>query len=364
MKIFTCQKCQHVLFFENVRCTRCDQTLAYLPDQAIVSALEPEQGADAADPKRTVYVQIDRAQRKAAVRRRYRLCQNSIEHGVCNWAVPADSDDVLCRACGLNEVIPNLASAQAKLRWQRLEIAKRRLLYTLLGLELPSSPRADDRRGLAFAFKEDEAGARSRSSPATRGPDHDQRRRGRRPRSARSRASQMGEAYRTLLGHFRHEIGHYYWDRLVRDTAWLRRLSRAVRRRARGLRRAVQAPLREGAPADWRRQLRQRLRLDASVGGLGRDLGALPAHGRHARDGAQLRAGAPAEGVGGAPVDAVSARRLDFDDFEDLIARLVPLTLALNSLNRSMGLPDLYPVRAVRVGLEEAWVRARSGRER
>jgi len=27
----------------------------------------------------------------------------------------------------------------------------------------------------------------------------------------------MNESYRTVIGHFRHEIGHYYWDPLVFD---------------------------------------------------------------------------------------------------------------------------------------------------
>src|SRR6476646_3642569 len=58
MKIFTCKKCNHVLFFENVRCTRCGATLAYLPDRGIITALEPESGAAASDPVQTVYVQI------------------------------------------------------------------------------------------------------------------------------------------------------------------------------------------------------------------------------------------------------------------------------------------------------------------
>jgi hypothetical protein len=31
----------------------------------------------------------------------------------------------------------------------------------------------------------------------------------------------LREPYRTLLGHFRHEVGHYYWDRLVFDSRWL-----------------------------------------------------------------------------------------------------------------------------------------------
>ena len=56
---------------------------------------------------------------------------------------------------------------------------------------------------------------------------------------------EMGEAYRTLLGHFRHEIGHYYWDRLVKDGRWLEAVSRAVRRRDRRLRRRAEAALRE-----------------------------------------------------------------------------------------------------------------------
>ena len=114
---------------------------------------------------------------------------------------------------------------------------------------------------------------------------HAQHRRGRLRRFARNMREKMGEAYRTVLGHLRHEIGHYYWDRLIRDSRPARRVSRrssATTRRLR--RRRVAAPLRAGRAGELVGLVHQRLRHHASLGGLGGDLGALPAHGRHARD--------------------------------------------------------------------------------
>src|SRR6185295_3152587 len=39
----------------------------------------------------------------------------------------------------------------------------------------------------------------------------------------------------------------------------------------------------------------------------------------------------------------VAVRRLDPHSFDDLVRGWLPLTIAMNSLNRSMGLPDPYP---------------------
>ena len=121
-----------------------------------------------------------------------------------------------------------LAAGNQRL-WYNLEVAKRRLLYTLdqLGLsdriEDPGRPRLRVPRG------RDRRATSTASSPSTS------------PRpttpSASGGASQLGEPYRTLLGHFRHEIGHYYWDRLIRDSHALDGVPRALRRRARRLRR-------------------------------------------------------------------------------------------------------------------------------
>ena len=92
------------------------------------------------------------------------------------------------------------------------------------------------------------------------------------------RRLQLHEPYRTLLGHFRHEIGHYYWDRLIAGSDRLDAFRALLRRRARRLRRGAPAALRAGARRRLAGALHQRLRQRASVGGLGRDLGALPAH--------------------------------------------------------------------------------------
>ena len=112
--------------------------------------------------------------------------------------------------------------------------------------------------------------------------------------SARSGAIALHEPYRTLLGHFRHEIGHYYWDRLIRDAERLEAFRDAVRRRARRLRQALQAALRARAARRTGRTSSSRAYAsDAPVGGLGRDVGALPAHDRHAGDRRRLRRVAP-----------------------------------------------------------------------
>ena len=280
MKLFSCSACKQLLFFENVQCERCGHRLAYLPEHAVVSALEPVAGEPACSSRS-----------RRGPDERYRLCANATEHGVCNWAVPAGSaDDAVSR------VPPQPHHPEPRLAPRRrgpgssLEIAKRRLLYTLIAARAARRAEAaatSERPGLRL-----QGGSRRRSKVVHRPQrrrHHHQHRRGRRRASRAHARSRLGEAYRTLLGHFRHEIGHYYWDRLV---ATSRR--HEPFRELFGDERADYAEARErhyaqGAPPDWARTLRQRVRVDASVGGLGRDLRALPAHGRHARDRAQLR---------------------------------------------------------------------------
>ncbi len=149
-------------------------------------------------------------------REHYRLCANA-EFDVCNWVVPADGDAEFCLACRHNRIIPDLSIPGNLASWRLFELAKHRLFYTLIALGLPLRNRADDPwRGLAFDFL----------SPTDEKPrvitghedglitlnlkeaDDDYR--------ARERL-RLGEPCRTLLGHFRHEAGHYYWDQLVPD---------------------------------------------------------------------------------------------------------------------------------------------------
>src|SRR5258708_2013371 len=140
MKIFTCSECGQVVFFENVRCTRCGTSLAYLPDHRVLSAMSPADG----DP--VALAPVARGER-------YRFCRNSTEHGVCNWVVPASDDNAYCRGCRLNDVIPNLSLPGALLAWGRVEQAKKRLLHTLFELGLPVESQSERKGGLVFSFK-------------------------------------------------------------------------------------------------------------------------------------------------------------------------------------------------------------------
>ena len=138
------------------------------------------------------------------------------------------------------------------LPWRKLEAAKHRLFYTLLRLNLPIETRNENPEGLAFDFLADQ--------PAQSGPkvmtghdnglitialaeaDDAERER---------RRTAMGEPYRTLLGHFRHEVGHYYWDRLVRDEGRLDPCRAVFGDDSQDYEQALQRHYAEGAPANW-----------------------------------------------------------------------------------------------------------------
>ena len=207
MKMFHCE-CGQRVFFENFVCLQCGEVLGFDPRNFTLWALEESPNGTWRQSG------IDRGDA-------YRLCQNRVEFNVCNWLVPAGSDYEFCVSCRLNRVIPNLSIPHNSERWAKLEQAKRRLLYTLLRLGLPVD--ATERcRGLMFEFLEDQ-----RSNPLVNEShvlighadgvitlnvaEADD--------AIREQVrQQMGELYRTLLGHLRHESGHYYWLRLIHDS--------------------------------------------------------------------------------------------------------------------------------------------------
>ena len=205
MKTFHCTNCQNLVFFENVMCLNCQHALAYLPDERQMAALEP--GNDGTWQYHS---------------RAYWLCANNVDYQICNWAVPVEDTERLCRSCRLTHVIPNLSQPGNQESWHRLEIAKRRLLVTILDLDLPVSRKTpSDPAGIEFEFLSDSVRPTGDGSRVLTGHDNglitinvaeadDVYREQQRTRHH--------ETYRTLLGHFRHEIGHYYWDRLVDGT--------------------------------------------------------------------------------------------------------------------------------------------------
>ena len=92
MKVFHCDHCQQLVFFENVSCVKCGRTLAYLPDRDEMASLEPAEGG--------IW--------KSRAGKAYRLCENYSKEKVCNWAIAAESADGLCESCRLTRVIPDL----------------------------------------------------------------------------------------------------------------------------------------------------------------------------------------------------------------------------------------------------------------
>jgi hypothetical protein len=333
MKLFSCSTCGQIVFFENVRCTKCGFALAYLPDQSTMGAMAPSEDV--------LLTTLPSAKGK-----KYRLCQNSIEHGVCNWAVPLDEDNAFCRGCRLNSIIPDLSRPGALKAWGRIEHAKKRLLYTLLQLGLPVDSHRDKKGGLVFSFLESDAQA---PSPVLTGHDdgHITLNIAEADNPGRERLrEQLGETYRTLLGHFRHEIGHYYWDVLIRGTNELPPFRDLFGDASKDYDAELRRHYKDGPPPDWQSAF---VSTYATMHPW-EDWAETWAHYLHIVDtlgtarsyGMALRP----EPVGVPPASrdlTFTAKRLDFDDFDDLIKAWFPLTFALNSLNRGMGLLDLYP---------------------
>ncbi len=276
---------------------------------------------------------------------KYRLCRNYTEHGVCNWAVRADDPSAYCRACRLNRLIPNLDAPETKEAWHRLEIAKRRVLYTLFELRLPVEAPSERSGGLQFDFLRDSdapnvprvSTGHSEGIITINIAEADD------PFREKMRV-QMGEAYRTVLGHFRHEIGHYYWGRLVRTTSRLSDFRARFGDETRNYAAARQSHYAVGAPADWP------LHFVSAYASMHpwEDWAETWAHYLHIVDTFET---ARAYGLSLGPAKAVTrwqeppstARQMAPPSFEDLMGGWIPLTMALNSLNRSMGMKDFYP---------------------
>lgn len=331
MKLFECDACGQPLYFENTRCESCSRRLGFMPRRADLVALEPGVGEWSlhAEPGRRV-----------------RFCQNA-EHDACNWLVPADGPDAFCVACRHNHVIPDLSVERYVDRWRRLEGAKRRLFYTLLKLRLPLRTRDQSPEGLAFDFLSDETETRPGAPTVLTGHDNglitiniieaDDVERERRRRL-------MGEPYRTLLGHFRHEVGHHFWNVLVRDQACIDAYRALFGDEREDYGAALQRHYAEGPPPDWQ----ERYVSSYASAHSWEDFAETWAHYLHIVDTLET---ANAFGVRVRPKVSRSPElttSVEFDphntpDLDRLISAWLPLTFAVNSLNRSMGQPDLYP---------------------
>jgi hypothetical protein len=334
MKTFHCTHCQNLVFFENVRCLNCGHSLAFLPDRGIMGALT--QQADG----------LWKAELDAADAPAYRLCANYDQVSVCNWVVPEGDREAFCGSCRLNQIIPDLSSDRNRLAWFRLEVAKRRMLYTLLGLKLPIRPKpAAGSPGLGFEFLEDSSDGDAKRvltghdnglitiNIAEADDVHRERER-----------TLQNEPYRTLLGHFRHEIGHYYWDMLIAGSRRLQDFRDAFGDERADYQKALERHYSVGPRDGWEQSF---ISAYATMHPW-EDWAESWAHYLHMVDaletagaaGLALRPTRSDEPRMQPPPDPLNPHHRDFDA---MIESWLSLTYVLNNLNRGLGLPDSYP---------------------
>lgn len=318
MRTFGCL-CSNCLFFESTECTRCGRKLGYDADLCTVIALDPGGGE--------AWIGVD----GQASGRRYRLCANTLQHQVCNWLVAENDPTPYCRSCRLNEIIPNLSTGDNLRRWQSLEGEKRRLLHTLLALGLDFEG-AGGQSPLSFEFLEDQ-----RTNPLVH-EDHVTigHQSGRitinvveaDPHYIEKSRDKLKQPYRTLLGHFRHESGHYYWERLIAGTDRLQPFRDLFGDEsidyAAALENFYARPPLEGWHANFVSAYAQAHPFE--------DWAESWAHFLHMVDTLET---AREFGVG----PALTLQ----EDFDEGIQAWMRVTVMLNELNRSMGLRDAYP---------------------
>ncbi len=337
MHAFACPSCHGAIHFEMRLCPHCQATLGYDP---------------ATDSFRHLSDGATQWRDGAGLAREVVVCANNNEHAICNWLVEPQAPGRLCRACRHNRTVPDTSQSDVPARWKRIEEAKRRLFHTLLKLGLPLETKAEEapgRQGLAFDFLYDPAAETTGRPQILTGHDSglvtlnlieaDDAERER-------MRIEMGEPYRTLLGHFRHEVGHHYWSRLVApDPQALAEFRRIFGDERQNYAQALQDHYQASTDTAW---------TDAYVSPYAmahpwEDFAETWAHYLHIVDleatAASLTLSLSPPGSAGMPTHLAC----DFDPYRASAATLAkqmgPLAFTLNSLNRAMGLGDAYPFR-------------------
>lgn len=261
--------------------------------------------------------------------RRYRRCGNHVNYGNCNWLIAAEDDGALCASCRLNDVVPALNRAGNLKLWTRLERAKRRLLYSLFKLGLPISGRPGQ-SGLRFRFMEDrrrnpavietfvvtahrDGAITINIAEADDAVRHAVR-------------EQMQERYRTVLGHLRHESGHFFFTRLANTPARLEECRELFGDERADYDSALRSYYQNGAAADWP----ERFVSAYASAHPSEDFAETFAHLLHIEDALET-----ARDAGLAPVRG--------EKEGDWLTDWIGLSITLNEILRSLGADDPYP---------------------
>lgn len=374
--------CGAAIFLRNSQCVRCHRALGYVVETARVEAIEPAEidgqwkvvRPDATNPSAAPATSGIDAPLPAPPEQRYFRCANLNKPPACNWLVPVpqvaaaqalppegqEPSDVVapgapapvalqCLACSLNRTVPDETQPEQALNWGRVEFAKRRLVSSLLALGLPvrSQLTDDPARGLAFDLLAPAPGG----APVMTGHDNGLITLNLAEADDAYREQvrqQMHEPYRTMLGHLRHEVGHYYWDLLIQGSGWHQPFRELFGDESADYGEALKRHYDSGAPAGWEQRF---ISAYASMHPW-EDWAESWAHYLHMTDGLgtarsfgldpkSVSVDATADD-GSGPRDPV-AGTVDDGDFDGLFEDWLQLTRVLNEMSRSMGQSDFYP---------------------
>ncbi|MES2949009.1 MAG: putative zinc-binding metallopeptidase [Pseudomonadota bacterium] len=205
--------CGYPIFFRNHLCLHCGRALGYDPEKATILSLDPVDKGETETWRRAGTSVSDGV---------YRRCANFGLAPQCNWLLQESDTEhnQLCRCCRLNRTVPDQSIAANAALWHKVELAKRRVVSSLIALGLPVASRVseDTQRGLAFDLL-------VATEPLAVKTGHHEGIITLNVSEADDAAREairtaLHEPYRTLLGHVRHESGHYYWSRLLDNSPW------------------------------------------------------------------------------------------------------------------------------------------------
>lgn len=325
MKIFQCGNCNHSMFFENKTCENCGHLSGFRASDRMMLTFKPKVNTLISDREQA----------------EYKYCKNK-EYDVCNWVIEKNNPEEYCSACQLNRTIPNLSDTSNFEKWQHFEVAKHRLIYQLqkIGLALPSKLRIEE--GLCFDFVAQQNDPSLMTGHANgvitillREADSVKREQMRK---------KFSEPYRTLIGHLRHEVGHYFWERLVETNPNVLSQFRTVFGDERSdYGEALQTYYSIVEAGNWQDSFISKYATSHPW----EDWAESWAHYLHVMDMVET---AYFFGVNVKPIGVKKAMKakVTFDpytieDFNLIVKTCVPLSFAVNSINRSMGIPDVYP---------------------
>lgn len=307
--------CGAEIFFDSRICEACKSPLAFNPRTLKFDRIEKTNKHSNHPPNGS------------------RLCQNGVDYSVCNWLADYNAPQGLCFGCQFNRTIPNLARPTNVKLWAIIEANKKRLLFSLirLGLPLANGWQLPD-RGLLFDFLED-----TRSIPTAEPSfvttgflagvitlnvlEAD-------PASRLAQQEAANEVYRTVLGHLRHESGHYVFSLFSEDDSLQKGFFRLFGDSARDYTAALQSFYANGPLANWH----QHHITPYASAHPSEDWAETWGHYLHIQDTLETAA---SFGL----VDAYP----EYLDFRQKIQSWRRLSVGFNELNRSMGLSDAYP---------------------